>query len=177
MRLLIIALCCLPFLYSCEPTTPEPPTPNNVVIGPQPKFQYKANGALINQDAVYDPRVGYIISPAIIQDQDGKYSIISVYGYAEGYGDGGKILNYLSLNFPNTTTITQRSYLLPGQGYSDSKIGGIRSYFSANVTITITRVSDGYADGTISGTISKTNPASTVTLTEGKFSNVPIINY
>lgn len=176
MRLLIIALCCLPFLYSCETTTPEPPTSNNVVIGPQPKFEYKANGALINQDAVYDPRVGYIISPAITQDQDGNYSIISYYGYAEGYGQGGKILNYLQFLFPRNITITQTSYLLPGAGFSDSKIGGL-SYFSANVTITITRVSNGYADGTFSGTISKTNPASTVSITEGKFSNVPIINY
>jgi hypothetical protein len=166
MRLLIIALCCLPFFYSCEPTTPEPPTPNNVVIGPQPKFQYKANGALINQDAVYDPRVGYITYPAII-----KYNGSGSYEFRSFNVTVGSLPNRL-IFFIQANTITQTTYTTTG---SDSYNGGL-GYFSGNQTITITRVSNGYADGTFSGTISRTNPASTVTITEGKFSNLPIIN-
>jgi hypothetical protein len=168
MRLLVIALFCLPFLYSCEPTTPEPPTPNNVVIGPQPKFQYKANGALIIADAVYDARVGYISYPAMI-----KYNGSNSYEFGSSNGETtGSLTNSLIFGIP-ANVITQTTYSITG---SDSKIGGL-SYYSANVTMTITRVSNGYADGTFNGTLSRTNPGSTVTLTEGKFSNVPIINY
>jgi hypothetical protein len=144
MRLLLIALFCFPFLYSCETTTPEPPTSNNVLIGPQPKFEYKANGVLINSDAIYDARIGYIDFPHIIRSGSNGFSFSSA---------GGEYLTVSLPNFLNfsilTNVITQTTYSCTG---SDSKFGGL-FYYSGNQTITITRVNNGYADGTFSGTI------------------------
>jgi hypothetical protein len=155
-------------LYSCEPTTPEPPTPNNVVIGPQPKFQYKANGALIIADAVYDPRVGYVNYPAITK----SYRYASIYEFSSFGGEEIVPLTTRLYFGISANVLTQTTYACTN---SDSSIGGI-NYDGENMTITFTRVSNGYADGTFSGTISRTSPASTVTITEGKFSNVPILN-
>jgi hypothetical protein len=169
MRLLRIALLCLPFFYSCETTTPEPPTSNNVLIGPQPKFEYKANGVLINLDAVYDARIGYLAFPSIFRTGSNSYYFSSG-GNEYAYGvSQPNALNFFIL----TNVITQTTYSCTG---SDSKFGGL-SHYSGNQTVTITRVNNGYADGTFSGTIIRTNaPVSTVTITEGKFSNLPIIN-
>jgi hypothetical protein len=169
------------FNLSCNKPADAQPQSQTFCMGPQPKFQFKANGKLYVCDPVFDKRIGWVMTNG--SEFEGYTPGLFIGNDGSELG-GGLITTsgeetYINL-FLSTTSIPS-----PGT-YNENNIGSDSnfdfdncSYTGSTHTITFTRVSNGTADGTFSGTVKtgsfscQTTPK-TVTITEGVFSNVPI---
>ena len=177
-------------LFSCTPSTPVTPSTNNVVIGPQPKFQCKVNGTLYICDAMFDSRRGWITNGGnggynenvyIGGELPGVYLVVDPNQYQLVGGiSNSQIETWVVLPFVTSSAITTGTYnsnnlnAIDMGSYPFDALGTIYDY-STN-TITFTRVSNGTADGTFSGTVwPSSNPTNIVNITEGVFSNVLVI--
>ena len=153
---------------SCTPTTPVTPSTNNVVIGPQPKFQFKANGTLYILDAVFDNRIGWTGYPYLDNVDEPGFSLSAV--------PGGQ--TSIDVSFPSPNNINVGTYNNPNLiGVQTPDFINITSSTNGTFNLIITRVSNGTADGTFFGTVwPASNPTNIVNITEGTFSNIPVIN-
>lgn len=129
-------------------------------IGLQAKIQFKHNGTQEIIDAMFDSRIGYVNSPSIVITSNivfltGKY----------GYGGPNPAVN-LRINLGSGSSLSVGTFVKPGT----CTLNGVD--YPAAFTVIITSTSNGYANGTFSGTL---NSPSTVTLTEGVISNLPIV--
>jgi hypothetical protein len=190
------------FLSSCTPDTPDTPVPptNNSVIGPQPTFQFKGNGTLYVCNAVADSRLGWVGFPRIVKQVNknpingsitSNYDIIicNKKDIPTKYSQEGAFL----ANYPITQNTVAGTFVF-GSNISNLTTGtfqiidmgidfinlGYHYEFNPNViTLTITNVNNGLASGNFSGVIpggsSQINNGPQMTITEGIFSNVPIL--
>jgi hypothetical protein len=187
------------FLSSCTPDTPVPPT-YNTAICPQPTLQFKGNGTLYVCNAVADSRLGWVGFPRIIKYTDihpFNGTITTGYGIIFcnkkdielKYSESGAFL----ANYPITQNTVSATWGI-GQNISNLTTGtfqikdvamnfinlGYHYEFNPNViTFTITNVNNGLASGNFSGVIpggsSQINNGPQMTITEGIFSNIPIL--
>jgi hypothetical protein len=159
-------------LFSCTPENPT--TSNNTTsIGPQPKFQFKANGIIQYNDAQFDKRIGYVLYPVIeIKNNELYFSSRQI--------DNDEPVE-VTARFPYnsnvlvTTTLTNPTYLsirTPNPYFNSSSI----NLSLENFVFSISRFSNGTADGTFSGTLTTTDNNSSITIAEGTFSNIPVLN-
>ena len=171
-------------LSSCTPSTPVTPSTNNVVIGPQPKFQFKANGTLYICDALFDSRIGWYGNYyQQLQEGGGEVPAIHTYNGQNELSGGLETgpLNsstYLNLQIPSAT-ITVGSFTSNNMSIVDCSFEAFPTtgYWKSNShTIVITRVSNSTADGTFTATLTSTVGSTTVNITEGTFSNIPVFN-
>ncbi len=171
------------FNISCNKDSDAQPNSNSSnCIGPQPKFQFKANGKLYVCDAIFDNRIGWVGNYLPYQNEGGLPSFsISQYNNVTNSELSGGVLTSSGSNFINLyMTLADASvgtyYSEPNSG-ADCTIENVQ-YWGSTHSITFTRVSNGTADGTFSGTlIKKDSPNVTISLTEGVFSNIPIFKY
>jgi hypothetical protein len=172
------------FNLSCNKPADAQPQSQTNCMGPQPKFQFKANGKLYVCDPVFDKRIGWTMvnnyegtgatdgyTPDLHIGSD--YSILG-----GGYLSPSFVETYINLKLSTTSTPTVGTYNENNieSDCSFSEIDNNGFYNRSTHTITFTRVSNGTVDGTFSGTVRTTNttPVKTVTITEGVFSNIPI---
>jgi hypothetical protein len=161
-------------LSACSTENPTNPNPTSTsCIGPQPKFQYKVNGALRVINATFDPRFGwkneYRDGTANHQElpkltQDDTRCSISCNGI-----DSEIWLGFTS-QIISTGTYTDS---FPGD-FEDPSVFINGSQF-VNNTVNITRFSNGTVDGTFTATV--TNGTLTASITEGQFSNIPVVSW
>ncbi len=174
--LTLFSISILIFQMSCSQQAPAQ-TSNSNCIGPQPKFQFKANGNLYICDAIFDSRLGWVgnvipynVVPHIQPDgQNGSYGLTGWVKNASGN-------TFINFYFPSTNTVTVGTY---NSSSSDCQFSfDSHSYNSGSQVINFTRVSNGTADGTFSGTVQSVmaTPTQVVTITEGVFSNIPVFN-
>ena len=155
------------FQLSCSKSS-EAQTQTSNCIGTQPKMQFKWNNNLSNCDAVFDAKLGWKTSPTI----NGKNNNFTLMSW-EGYGYLSTSVASLNLYFPNGQQPVVGSYTVTN-GFCDCFINNTQ-YSKGTYTIVITSVANGYANGTFYGSVSTTSGSSTVTLTEGVFTNIPIV--
>lgn len=174
------------FNISCNKESDAQPQSQTFCMGPQPKFQFKANGKLYICDPVFDKRIGWTkannyegtdatdgYTPDLHIGRDG-----SVIG--GGYTSASFADTYINLALKITSTPTTGIPYNENDIESDCRFEDFdnnNSFYNRSThTITFTRVSNGTADGTFSGTVrtTNTNPIKTVTITDGAFSNIPI---
>lgn len=155
------------FQLSCSKTS-EAQTQSGNCIGEQPKMQFKWNGNLSNCDAIFDSKFGWKTSPTI----NGKNNNFTLMSW-EGYGYLSTSLASLNLYFPNNQQPIVGSYTITN-GFCDCFINNT-AYSRGTYTIVITSIANGYANGIFNGTISTSSGSSTITLSEGIFSNIPIV--
>ena len=152
-------------MSSCTPDNPVTPTTNNVNIGPQPKMQFKENGVLQIQDAVFESGLGWGVLPAFRQDGTITY-LISDVSLHDSVGN-----RRLNINLTNNNLVNIGTY----QSYSAyyNPIGCLpinNCGYGGSASVTITSISNNTASGTFSGTFSIYN------ITDGVFENIPIIH-
>ncbi len=167
--LTIFSLSIILFQISCKKDATAQNSTNNC-IGPQPKFQFKANGVLNNCDAVYNNRIGWINGPSFcLNNKPGSshYELVSSDGY--GFSNGGNSIIFI---LPNNQQPATGLFSITD---TDSYINGV-NYAQCNQTIIITAIENNGTTikGTFSGTF--TNGTNNITITDGEFSEVPIIN-
>jgi hypothetical protein len=173
------------FNISCNKESDAQPNSNSSnCIGPQPKFQFKANGKLYVCDAVFDKRIGW----------SGNFNDLNEGGvpclrgstrfelsgglYSPTSGESTYINLFLSNTNPTVGTYNENNIGSDCNFDFDNYI-----YTSSTHTITFTRVSNETADGTFSGVVKtvsfggQPNPNMTVTITDGVFSNIPIFKF
>lgn len=171
-------------MTSCTPSTPVTPSTNNVVIGPQPKFQFKANGTLYICDALFDSRIGWY-GNWYQQLKEGGGQVPAVYTYnGQNELSGGletgplNSSTYLNLQIPSATitvgSFTSNNMSIVDCGFAAYPTTG--NWKSNSHTIIFSRISNGTADGTFSATLTSTVGNTTVNITEGSFSNIPVLN-
>ena len=175
-------------LFSCTPSTPVTPSTNNVVIGPQPKFQFKANGTLYICDALFDSRIGWYGNYYQQLQQDGGGVCPGFYPYdnvGDSYLGGGCSTDmngdaFVCLGI-TTSSITNGTFSTTNLSAADCHFAAFpitspAYWIATQQTIVITRVSNGTADGTFSANLTSSVGNSSVNITEGTFSNIPVIN-
>ena len=161
--LIVFSLSIIIFQISCSKSS-DAQNPTNC-IGSQPKMQFKWNGTIYNSDAVFDIRIGWATYPYIKFISSGAGNILS--------SSNGQSNVFLQLYFPSSQNLAAGSYPVTN-GNCACIINGT-SYTTGTFTIVINIVANGYAEGTFSGSVSTSNGSSTLTITEGVFSNVPIV--
>jgi len=186
--LLMFSASIILFNISCNKESDAQPNSNSSnCMGPQPKFQYKANGKLYICDPVFDKRIGWTqanntfftgYTPSLSSSAVGSTELSG--GLTTSSGKEVFINLFLSINStPSVGTYNENNIS------SDCRFEEFDnySYSSSTHTITFTRVSNGTADGTFSGTVKTSsfagqpNPNKTVTITEGVFTNIPTFQY
>ena len=193
-KLLLQSLLLL-IIYSCStPSTSTPSTPSttNSCIGPQPKFQFKANGTLYVCDAVFDNRLGWVGNhtpyrnegqvPNLHYASNSSYSggttITTHYYVLQGGVSTSSSETYINLNIQTNTLPLVSVPYNETNIFSDCvfNLGG-GGYTTSTHSITFTRISNGTADGSFSGTVkSSSTPSNTVNITDGVFSNIPVFS-
>jgi|GEM_PF-2949993 len=151
---------------------------NSNCIGEKPLFQFKANGILHNCDALFDSRVGWYgntESSSVRNLIEGELPSIAKDLGATGYSfSGGNQQAYL--NFLNFSTSPSVGTSTVTNGAADCKIPSFTLFTKATYTIAFTRIAGGTADGTFTATlINPASPQTTVSVTEGSFKNLMII--
>ena len=180
--LLMFSASIVVFNISCNKESDAQPQSQTFCMGPQPKFQFKANGKLYVCDPAFDKRIGWVMANSSIRE----YYSPDLFSSSQGTELGGGLVTssgkrvFINLFLSNTSTPSVGTYN-ENSIQSDSRFEEFdnNSYNSSTHTITFTRVSNGTADGTFSGTVrtTNTNPIKTVTITDGVFSNVPTFQY
>ncbi len=179
LALFLFSAAIIIFQISCSQQAPAQTSTSNC-IGPQPKFQFKANGILYVCDALFDSRVGWYGDWLAT---DGTRYIVGAEIPSVGNDlSGGKSVsptNAVTINLPLPNGVpTLAPIVVQNSGFLDCHIPGISGIFgNGNYTINFSRISsDGYADGTFSATIWQTSaPSQTVSITDGVFSNLPVL--
>ena len=169
------------FNISCNKDSDAQPNPTSSnCIGPQPKFQFKANGKLYVCDAVFDKRLGWVANRApFVYNENIPFldvydseSILSGSVYSSSTNSSLTTIN-LAINTTNPSVGTFNETNVYGECNFDFDD---YTYTVHSHTITFTRVSDGTADGKFSGvTKVASNPNQSVSITDGVFSNIPIV--
>jgi len=170
------------FQISCSQQAPAQTSTSNC-IGPQPKFQFKANGVLYNCDAVFDTRFGWKAKsykdlfgelPSITLSPNDTRPNFELSGNASTTVNDIMHFNFINYSTPSPIALTYNSI----SGGADCKFPNDNNiYGNSNHSITFTRVSNGTADGSFSGTVWTTSASSQiVTITDGVFSNIPVFN-
>jgi hypothetical protein len=181
--LLIFSASIVLFNISCNKDSDAQQQNQTNCMGPQPKFQFRANGKLYICDPVFDKRIGWVqannfdwiegYTPSLSSDEDNTL-------LSGGFSTVSGADNYINLALSITSTPTVGTYN-ENNIESDCRFEDFDNtgYYRSTHTIKFTRVSNGTADGTFSGTVrtTDTNPVKTVTITDGVFSNIPIFNY
>lgn len=164
------------FCFSrCTPDNPVNPVPTSTnCIGAQPKFQYKVNGSLRVLDAVFDSRIGWrtdaLNGSSILSGYTplpSLYKIVGIGTEISASGQNTALFLKLTSVISNTGTYTTNNATTE---FHDNTIN-INGYISN--TVNITRYSNGTVDGNFSATI--TNGTTSVSITEGQFSNIPVL--
>jgi hypothetical protein len=165
------------FQISCKKEATAQGTNTNCV-GPQPKLQFKANGTLCQYNGVFNEKIGWIATPYISKQVNPTFSG-AIYGlltfYDLGDAEGTTYPAYLNntggwIYFPSTTQqLGVDSYQCTE---FDARANGLRVQ-SGGITINITSFQNNYATGTLSGNLNTANGV--VTITDGTFSNLPVI--
>ena len=174
------------FNISCNKDSDAQQQNQTNCMGPQPKFQFRANGKLYVGDPVFDKRIGWtkVNNYEGTNSGDGYTPELSIGSdvtlLSGGYTSASFADNYVNLALSTTSTPTVGTYtennIISDCRFEDFDNTG---YTRSTHTIKFTRVSNGTADGTFSGTVRTVNttPVKSVTISEGVFSNIPIFNY
>jgi hypothetical protein len=171
-------------LSSCSTENPTNPNPTSTnCIGPQPKFQFKANGVMFVCDALFDSRMGWY-GNYYQQIREGGGQIPGIYALNGQYELSGGIetapLNSLTnINLQIVSpSITIGSFsasnVIVGCTFAEFPTTG--SWKSNGHTVVLSRVSNGTADGTFFASLTSTVGNTTVTITEGQFYNIPVLS-
>ena len=183
--LTLFSISVLIFQFSCSQQAPAQISGTNC-IGPQPKFQFKANGVLYVCDALYDSRVGWYGNLfGQLQEGGGNLPRIIngdtiILSGALKTTSSNSTYTYIGLFIPNATLLSTGAIYTSTNVYTDCNFsfsyGNGYMYNKSNHTVTFTRVSNGTADGTFSGAVWPTSaPSQVVTITDGVFSNLPVL--
>jgi hypothetical protein len=156
-------------MFSCTPTSPDPPST------PQSTISFSANGTLITNSTSLASN--YLKKIPATNSQVAGYALVS-----QNAG------NYvISLFLLANSTITTTSYnttriTYPSAEYTVFNFPGVNSDYANLITgdfmnVNITQIQNGLANGTFTAKMSRsTNNPTIVNITNGEFTNVPIQN-
>ena len=143
---------------------------------PQPKLQCYENGVLCIYDAVWDNRIGWIDYPNLnnsYTNQTDKSHPYDLFAYHPTFSNDTSV-KHINFYFPNNNPLTVGSVNIT---LNDCWFQH-NSFPKGSGVITITRLSNGTADGTFSGSFnSYSGSPATLNITQGQFSNIPVITY
>ncbi|MFN5334916.1 MAG: hypothetical protein ACK5BV_06995 [Bacteroidota bacterium] len=156
------------FNISCNKESDAQQTNNNC-IGPQPKFQFKANGVIKNCDAIFNPLIGWDKCPVIQYfPSDTSWTIKGFIGWGQDFDGEGIYLEAggapMVKTYENARVVTARINNIFDS--VDDANGSFR--------IVITSITNNRATGTFSGQLRTSNGSISVQITEGVFSNIPV---
>jgi hypothetical protein len=170
LALTIFSISVTLFNISCNKDSDAQPNSNRSnCIGPQPKFQFKANGVLKNCDAVFNPLIGWDKCP-IIQyiPSDTSWGITGFIGWGQDFEGEGICLEAggtpMVKTYENARVQTARINNIFDS--ADDANGSFR--------IVIESITNNRATGTFSGQLRTSNGSINVQITEGVFSNIPV---
>ena len=197
--LIIFSLSIILFQISCrKPATAQSPTPS--CIGPQPKLQFKANGTLYVCNAVSDSRLGWVGFPRFYKNIGPSGSNINSFNLnfcntkrLEKSEDdiGSWVVNFPStqntvnawISFGNNlTSLSVGSYSNNDMGIDFINLNYHYEVNSRSLIFIINSINNGMASGSFSGSLpagnglpNSTNDGPLMTITEGVFSDLPIL--
>jgi hypothetical protein len=138
---------------------------DTTTTAPQPKMQFAINGTTYNRDATNTGGV-WVNGPQIEKNGSGRYEL-----------EGGNMPEpvIVGLDLCACSTVAAGTYPVSGQAGSEIQHNS-KVYSGLNYTVVITSINNGLATGTFSGTFSAyLAPSDVINVTNGTFSNVPII--
>jgi hypothetical protein len=190
MKKIFISILLIGLLFSCQKDNGTGSTNDNC-NPPASTFKYKFNGTLIecNGSLAETSREGSLIqkeqntynySGDILSNSTYIFSIQATKNYY--YSDDGEPILEIELNSPSLSATTY-THTSNGIRYvkayypSQSEFCGYctpSAYVGQEFTVTVSKITNGYADGTFSGKLKKSSTVFDI-ITEGEFKNVKVI--
>jgi len=178
-------------LFSCQQDNPPDPNPTTC-NEPATRFSFKIDGTLVemNGSLSNNSKVGAVIR----KTKDYRAIPTGCAAFSASYDPNcQKYIYILSATYDNlwddewnTALRFRLPSLIQGQTYSKSTFNTDWAVFrypieldggfgTANMTLTITKLINGYADGTFSGSVYKSVGGGYGNITEGSFTNVKVL--